>query len=295
MWGQVDINGKRPEIYRIIPTRVGTRVEYKRVVKKNGDHPHACGDKVSTTRLSVARAGSSPRVWGQGQVASLLTKVYRIIPTRVGTSCLHLSCLLHWRDHPHACGDKIYGASVLSTVIGSSPRVWGQVGTLLSALVLLGIIPTRVGTRCWWEVLSNTGKDHPHACGDKKVTVSRLNTKTGSSPRVWGQGRFYIQICPDIRIIPTRVGTSYASCQCLPMLMDHPHACGDKLSSAFLSVFFQGSSPRVWGQVIGDLDTSAKLGIIPTRVGTRLKKSRKIAVLQNQPLRFPLTFHRSFV
>jgi len=30
-------------------------------------------------------------------------------------------------------------------------------------------------------------------------------------------------------------------------------------------------------------------------VGTRLKKSRKIAVLQNQPLRFPLTFHRSFV
>jgi len=30
-------------------------------------------------------------------------------------------------------------------------------------------------------------------------------------------------------------------------------------------------------------------------MGTRLKKSRKIAVLQNQPLRFPLTFHRSFV
>ncbi len=56
-----------------------------------------------------------------------------------------------------------------------------------------------------------------------------------------------------------------------------------------------GSSPRVWGQD-GRMDIMCKqIRIIPTRVGTRLKKSRKIAVLQNQPLRFPLTFHRSFV
>ena len=76
---------------------------------------------------------------------------------------------------------------------------------------------------------------------------------------------------------------------------DHPHACGDKVRTQRAQSAVVGSSPRVWGQVKNGTMTSDKYGIIPTRVGTRLKKSRKIAVLQNQPLRFPLTFHRSFV
>ena len=32
---------------------------------------------------------------------------------------------------------------------------------------------------------------------------------------------------------------------------DHPHAYGDKLSITILPSDYQGSSPRVWGQVLG--------------------------------------------
>ena len=49
---------------------------------------------------------------------------------------------------------------------------------------------------------------------------------------------------------------------------NHPHAYGDKGGGSELCRNSRGSSPRVWGQVLGDLDTSAKLGIIPTRMGT---------------------------
>ena len=81
----------------------------------------------------------------------------------------------------------------------------------------------------------------------------------------------------------------------MPNIEDHPHACGDKAIYQDRHGDWHGSSPRVWGQAVAVVSLPFVVGIIPTRVGTRLKKSRKIAVLQNQPLRFPLTFHRSFV
>ena len=49
-------------------------------------------------------------------------------------------------DHPHACGDKISNPNKTGNVKGSSPRVWGQEYRKKSALEILGIIPTRVGT-----------------------------------------------------------------------------------------------------------------------------------------------------
>ena len=97
------------------------------------------------------------------------------------------------------------------------------------------------------------------------------------------------------RIIPTRVGTSEQVVTMDGETQDHPHACGVKTDRPLIRTSREGSSPRVWGQALQLLDRHGEVRIIPTRVGTRLKKSRKIAVLQNQPLRFPLTFHRSFV
>ena len=52
--------------------------------------------------------GSSPRVWGQvvTHIYCLLRK--GIIPTRVGTSPIISDIFSNVRDHPHACGDKMF-------------------------------------------------------------------------------------------------------------------------------------------------------------------------------------------
>ena len=50
---------------------------------------------------------------------------------------------------------------------------------------------------------------------------------------------------------------------------DHPHACGDKVVFRSFAPLVSGSSPRVWGQVNGVSSFIEKIGIIPTRVGTR--------------------------
>ena len=91
------------------------------------DHPHACGDKI--IKITESEVNN------------------RIIPTRVGTRVSSTTGRLEERDHPHACGDKLYRAKAAASVIGSSPRVWGQAVPCSTELAAVRIIPTRVGTR----------------------------------------------------------------------------------------------------------------------------------------------------
>ena len=71
---------------RIIPTRMGTSILVVRISPSTKDHPHAYGDKAKAPRNFISASGSSPRVWGQDLFSSCLLAIYRIIPTRMGTS-----------------------------------------------------------------------------------------------------------------------------------------------------------------------------------------------------------------
>ena len=95
--------------------------------------------------------------------------------------------LLQEQDHPHACGDKLPLFRISLSLLGSSPRVWGQAALMVKALEYEGIIPTRVGTSSVGVFQDVNKGDHPHACGDKYYEfLCKMNAK-GSSPRVWGQ------------------------------------------------------------------------------------------------------------
>ena len=133
-------------------------------------------------------------------------------------------------------------------LVGSSPRVWGQVSTLKFPTFAKGIIPTRVGTRACALPFLQRRTDHPHACGDKQKKKTGQRKSQGSSPRVWGQEP--CNRCPHLRvgIIPTRVGTRKNEWDKEPDIEDHPHACGDKGKEENRHRRFRGSSPRVWGQ-----------------------------------------------
>ena len=213
------------------------------------DHPHACGDKPCTHPLRCQNLGSSPRVWGQVGKPLIRLSVSRIIPTRVGTSARSACDLPYVQDHPHACGDKYFCQVRHRHVVGSSPRVWGQVSASSSFNKYKGIIPTRVGTSGIVDMSHITHQDHPHACGDKTDDKTSTRTDNGSSPRVWGQERCSARIPPTAGIIPTRVGTRKQIFQICTMNT--------------------GSSPRVWGQDINGNRPEIFIGIIPTRVGTR--------------------------
>ena len=106
MWGQVQGLTVARVTGRIIPTRVGTRSGLLHPKSTYWDHPHACGDKISTYFLLKIFSGSSPRVWGQAKHCDLFSVTLRIIPTRVGTRFSVILVVVFFEDHPHACGDK---------------------------------------------------------------------------------------------------------------------------------------------------------------------------------------------
>ena len=151
-------------------------------------------------------------------------------------------------NHPHAYGDKLTILFHSDGQKGSSPRVWGQV-YFFSFMVILLIIPSRMGTSCEEKNKYRLTWDHPHACGDKSRSSSAVSGGKGSSPRVWGQVLYLSLWMQFKRIIPTRVGTSVDFKQRHQLTKDHPHACGDKMLRIGAVADSEGSSPRVWGQV----------------------------------------------
>ena len=172
---------------RIIPTRMGTRITCWKSLLSTGDHPHAYGDKACLLLYPYHNQGSSPRVWGQVTTSTDTPGRDRIIPTRMGTSLYDYLLCFHKRDHPHAYGDKYLLMILVILMEGSSPRVWGQVYRDSCTVLGSRIIPTRMGTRCYWRFIRPLGRDHPHAYGDKENDSIMIYNTIGSSPRVWGQ------------------------------------------------------------------------------------------------------------
>ena len=66
-----------------------------------------------------------------------------------------------------------------------------------------------MGTSAYYRADITLIWDHPHAYGDKKRRVTNNAKYRGSSPRVWGQVRVLLHLPQTLRIIPTRMGTSY--------------------------------------------------------------------------------------
>ena len=283
VWGQVTIHLNSFGCRGIIPTRMGTSKSSAQCFPCLWDHPHAYGDKRISLDSFIVRAGSSPRVWGQ--VSSALNKIERkwIIPTRMGTSREAVMNGRQYEDHPHAYGDKAHQAKTIPMGAGSSPRVWGQARVRCRRTIPRRIIPTRMGTRILPVCVFYVRRDHPHAYGDKQKTLTAFLRCHGSSPRVWGQDSMTIFLqCMD-RIIPTRMGTSSVFSIARISVRDHPHAYGDKILTYFMRRTFSGSSPRVWGQVPQLSKLTPSLGIIPTRMGTRIRLKRQDLPTQDHP------------
>ena len=166
---------------------MGTSIFGHREFILQQDHPHAYGDKILFLQQRKSPIGSSPRVWGQVHICRYLCKSLGIIPTRMGTSFVNFIIKLRQQDHPHAYGDKELNLKWDFGLIGSSPRVWGQVITWTCSNNFQRIIPTRMGTSRNRLKHDKQTWDHPHAYGDKFLTKNGYLPDEGSSPRVWGQ------------------------------------------------------------------------------------------------------------
>jgi len=224
-----------------------------------------CGERISAKELSIARAGSSPRVWGTlrklpggntplrfiptcvGNVGTGVAVRRRFIPTCVGNVSGTTASTPRSAVHPHVCGERHNRLPALLNIAGSSPRVWGTSGIVGSRRIVRRFIPTCVGNVHWKQRYDNAIAVHPHVCGERSRDREARSMACGSSPRVWGTSPL---VCPDLfvsRFIPTCVGNVVSFSPNSFLSAVHPHVCGERPSIMLDRSNFAGSSPRVWG------------------------------------------------
>ena len=85
VWGQCCIPRIFFQIFRFIPTCVGTVHHSSWFSQPYEVHPHVCGDSLVIPIDPQHQVGSSPRVWGQFCDCQQCFWHWRFIPTCVGT------------------------------------------------------------------------------------------------------------------------------------------------------------------------------------------------------------------
>ena len=151
---------------RIIPADAGSteiRLAWRFI---GGDHPRGCGEHYIGGPMSRVRRGSSPRMRGAHDSDESAPQRGRIIPADAGSTWQKLHCChLPW-DHPRGCGEHRFGASSVSGVMGSSPRMRGAPGKNIQPL--------------------SVHEDHPRGCGEHDRMDWETPQDLGSSPRMRG-------------------------------------------------------------------------------------------------------------
>ena len=213
-------------------------------------HPHACGEMRTPPPAKSKKFGSSPRVWGNAYHLRRTIAGLRFIPTRVGKWVGMATCSTSLPVHPHACGEMVDSKPCRVRIIGSSPRVWGNVPCISPITPAMRFIPTRVGKWLVLNVPPGPVAVHPHACGEMPPSCSVSPSLAGSSPRVWGNDRIAIRFDGRYRFIPTRVGKCHGPSSASTPAPVHPHACGEMFNTAAPGDTQPGSSPRVWGNAV---------------------------------------------
>ena len=111
------------------------------------DHPRVCGEKAQRARGLNLILGSSPRMRGKVNAATLNELSTGIIPAYAGKRFCYSFHEVIIEDHPRVCGEKSVEARSVNGLAGSSPRMRGKVFDIETLAKTYGIIPAYAGKR----------------------------------------------------------------------------------------------------------------------------------------------------
>ena len=111
----------------ITPAHAGKRRPCFFLASLVQDHPRACGEKVTPSRMLVGMSGSPPRMRGKEEAEQRLFGEFWITPAHAGKSRWPNSAPLRAEDHPRACGEKDHQRTSRPCERGSPPRMRGEV------------------------------------------------------------------------------------------------------------------------------------------------------------------------
>ena len=140
-------------------------------------------------------------------------------------------------------------------------------------MTLERITPAHAGKRTTLLLCRCATRDHPRACGEKRMCNHYKRANSGSPPRMRGKGILHPMHCPHGRITPAHAGKRCSQAIRPMKRQDHPRACGEKEITGQVHSLARGSPPRMRGKDFLDFVNVFSERITPAHAGKRQKTS----------------------
>ena len=111
---------------------------------------------------------------------------------------------------------------------------------------------------------------HPRGCGEHYIRRNRINSRSGSSPRVRGTHSGVVREEIQDRFIPAGAGNTLNAWTSLSSTSVHPRGCGEHFSPYKAGVCSGGSSPRVRGTQLQMCQGQSSDRFIPAGAGNTI-------------------------
>ena len=219
--------------HRFIPAGAGNACSFAPAPPSITVHPRGCGEREARRGIPARMYGSSPRVRGTPNPFRTHPAAVRFIPAGAGNACNRRFPPRRMTVHPRGCGER--GATILqgATTSGSSPRVRGTLGTLVTKANMCRFIPAGAGNAEAKGAEDSNSPVHPRGCGERASLITPSKTVAGSSPRVRGTRDCQCRPEYDERFIPAGAGNALNSSRPALPLPVHPRGCGERGNADF--------------------------------------------------------------
>ena len=131
---------------RIIPADAGSTSHAAMALRLSQDHPRGCGEHSVFQMRGLPSLGSSPRMRGAPPAPVSRSEGIGIIPADAGSTWLSNAAKSIGEDHPRGCGEHDCPRTLTPLTGGSSPRMRGALGWIVTGIMLVGIIPADAGS-----------------------------------------------------------------------------------------------------------------------------------------------------
>ena len=211
----------------LIPAHAGKTIEFAANLAFPGAHPRACGENPAAYHGNQRGHGSSPRMRGKHRPGIRRPAQRRLIPAHAGKTQSAWTSPPSAPAHPRACGENIDTSTTLELSQGSSPRMRGKRRRRGPREGRRGLIPAHAGKTSALAPTVRGGAAHPRACGENEVGLLARFKEPGSSPRMRGKRKLFLDACHKLRLIPAHAGKTPSLMACPFFRRAHPRACGE--------------------------------------------------------------------
>ena len=152
----------------------------------------------------------------------------RFIPAHAGNGWKASGARCRASVHPRACGERLGQVCDQFVFDGSSPRMRGTAGAVMSFDLPWRFIPAHAGNGSKNQSNACPPSVHPRACGERVPLLPPIANRGGSSPRMRGTECFERPRRCRGRFIPAHAGNGSWRRSSRPAAPVHPRACGER-------------------------------------------------------------------